>query len=218
MKTLLTLAFASLVGAAFAQSTASEDNFGSLFPANYKSPYLTRKAAAVGDIVTVLIDESTNANYSATTNASKKDDNSVDSIVAPFVNPILKGARRILGSNVLGAFWNSLAGGLSSGDKSTNSGSGTTTSTSRFSTRMAVTVREVLPNGNMVIEGTRMVKLNKEDQVVTFTGIIRSDDVRADNTIISENVAEIRITNVGKGLISDRQRRGIITSILDWLF
>ena len=74
------------------------------------------------------------------------------------------------------------------------------------------------PNGNMLVEGTRMVKLNKEDQAITFSGTIRSDDVRADNTILSENIAEVRITNVGKGLISDRQRRGIITRILDWLF
>jgi flagellar L-ring protein precursor FlgH len=70
----------------------------------------------------------------------------------------------------------------------------------------------------MVIEGTRMVKVNKEDQAITFAGIVRADDVRADNTVLSENIAEVRITNVGKGLISDRQRRGIITRILDWLF
>ena len=58
--------------------------------------------------------------------------------------------------------------------------------------RMAVTVREVLPNGNLVVEGTRMIKINKNDQDMTFTGIVRGDDVRADNTVLSQNVAELR--------------------------
>jgi flagellar L-ring protein FlgH len=219
MKTLFSLSLVALLSAcALGQTVNSAENYGSLVPANMASPYLTRKARAVGDIVTIMVEESTSASYSATTSASKKDDNVIDSIVAPFVNPILSGAKAILGKDVLGQFWRSLSGGLSTGDKSTNSGAGTTTSNGRFQTRLSVIVREVLPNGNMVIEGTRMVKVNREDQMITFAGIVRSDDVRADNTILSENIAEVRITNVGKGLISDRQRRGIITRILDWLF
>lgn len=70
----------------------------------------------------------------------------------------------------------------------------------------------------MVVEGTRVIKVNKEEQMITFTGIVREDDVLADNTVLSERVAEAKITNLGKGLAADRQRRGIITRILDWLF
>lgn len=202
MKLIATTAVLLLGTAAFSQ-TNSASNWGSLFPSNYRNPSLDRTARAVGDILTVVVVESTSSNVSASTNATKKDSNKV---TAPFISalkvPLLK----------------DIIGDLSTGADSNVSGSGSSTNSSKLSARISVIVKEVQPNGNMIVEGTRWIKVNKEETNITFTGVVRRDDVSGDNTVQSENVAEAKITNVSKGLIAERQRRGFLTRILDWLF
>lgn len=203
MKTLLTVVCGLCVGSAMAQT---DQDAGSLFNKGMKNPFLSRTAKGIGDILTIVVSETSTASYNVSTTAAKKDDNSVASAVLPFVSalkiPLL----------------DQLLGGLSTGASSSNNGSGSTTQSGKLTARVTVTVKQILPNGNMVIEGVRMIKVNKEEQQITFTGIVREDDVRSDNTVLSERVAEARITNLGKGLAADRQRRGILTRILDWLF
>lgn len=203
MKTMWLVACGLCVGMASAQS---DQDAGSLFNKGMKNPYLSRTAKNIGDILTIVVSETSTANYSVSTTAAKKDDNSVASAVLPFI------------SSLKIPLLDQLLGGLSTGANSSNSGTGSTSQSGRLTARVTVTVKQVLPNGNMVIEGVRMIKVNKEEQQITFTGIVREDDVRADNTVLSERVAEARITNLGKGLAADRQRRGILTRILDWLF
>jgi flagellar L-ring protein precursor FlgH len=83
---------------------------------------------------------------------------------------------------------------------------------------MSVIVREVTPSGQLVVEGTRSLVTNRETQTLVLSGIVRRDDIRADNTVLSTNLADAEIRMEGKGLIADRQRRGILTQIMDWLF
>ena len=83
---------------------------------------------------------------------------------------------------------------------------------------MSAVIKKVLPNGNLVIEGTRFVKINKDIQTFILTGMVRKDDVRADNTVLSESLADADIKLEGKGPIADRQRKGILARLLDWLF
>ena len=202
MRRLFCIGFVALTAFAGAQVNSSE-NCGSLFPQNFKNPFLDRTARCVGDILTVVISESSNSNLSASTNATKKDNNNVSiPVIAALKIPLI----------------NRIIGDLSSSADSTVSGQGTTSNSSRMTARISVLVKSIDPNGNMVIEGTRWVKVNREETNITFTGLVRRDDVRADNTVLSERVAEARITNVSKGLIAERQRRGFITRILDWLF
>lgn len=191
------------LGQALGQSDADA---GSLFNRGMRNPFASRTAKHVGDILTIVVSETSAANYSVSTTASKKDDNFVAKAMLPFLSAL----------NV--PLIDQLLGGLSTGAQSSNNGTGATTQSSKFTARVSVIVKQVLPNGAMVIEGNRLIKVNREEQQITFTGIVREDDVRADNTVLSERVAEARITNLGKGLAADRQRRGIITRILDWLF
>ena len=79
-------------------------------------------------------------------------------------------------------------------------------------------IKYTLPNGNLVIEGTRFVQVNKETQKLIITGVIRQDDINADNTIFSESIANADIRYDGKGTVGDRQRKGILSQLLDWLF
>lgn len=176
----------------------SDDNPGSLWPGkNYHSTLSDRTARRKGDIVTVVISESSTASFNASTTATKKDSNT---IALSF--PILAG----------------ILGGLSTSPTSSTSGTGATSQAGSFQAMVTCTVKKVLPNGNMVIEGQRWIKINKDYQNFKLTGTIRPDDIATDNTVRSEKVADAEIVADGKGQISDRQRRGILTRILDWLF
>jgi len=195
------LAVMALSAFSGAQGTNSADNEGSLVPQHFKNPFIDRVACGVGDILTIVVNEVSTASLSANTKATKQDSHSV---------PLLGS----LNIPLIGKYMNS----LQLGDTSSNSGTGSTDRTGKFTAKIAVMVKQVLPNGNLVIEGERAVKVNKDLQLYKLSGIIRRQDVRIDNTVLSENVANANITTDGKGLIGDRQRRGILTRILDWLF
>ena len=81
-----------------------------------------------------------------------------------------------------------------------------------------VTTLEVLPNGNMLIEGRRNIKVNNEDQEIILEGTIRPRDIGADNVINSIFIADARISYAGRGIISDRQSPGWLMNIVDKLW
>jgi len=72
-------------------------------------------------------------------------------------------------------------------------------------------VISVQPNGNMVIQGRKKLTLNQGDEYVVITGIIRRDDVRADNTISSTRVADAQIAYTGTGALADANSMGWLT-------
>ncbi len=78
-------------------------------------------------------------------------------------------------------------------------------------------MEKVLSNGNLTIKGTKVIKINDEDQNLVITGVIRPEDISADNTVISMNVADAIIQYEGKGPIGEKTSPGILTRILDWL-
>lgn len=209
MKGFLVLAVASIALPASAQTVDPETNFGSLFPKNSTSLIAARTATRKGDIVTIVVNEQFAGNLTSTTTATKADSNRVGRSELPILGDVLKWLR-IPSLGVLG--------NKSSSADSTVSGTGTSVANNRLNGRLAVTVIEVLPNGNMIVEGKKNLLLNKETVTITISGVIRRDDVRADNTVLSENVADAEIRASGRGVIADRQRRGILTRILDWLF
>lgn len=177
---------------------AQDENPGSLWSDQAQNPLLDRTARREGDLITVLVSESSTASFSAKTDASKADNSSVPAPSVPFL-------------------WRILRGWLIQSDSS-NSGSGSTTNTGQFTAKLTGIVKKVLPNGTMVIEATKAIKVNKETQVFRLSGVIRRDDISPENTIKSELIAEADIQLDGKGMIADRQRRGILTRLLDWLF
>lgn len=174
----------------------------SLFPPGAKaspaaSLFADSKARNVGDVLTILIDETASANSQAATKTSKTEGFSF----GPGVGFLLS---RI---NKLG-----LSGSINS------SATGSTNRTDNLSARIAVTIKEVRPNGNLVIEGKRRVGMNAETQEITLTGVVRPQDVQADNTIASPLVADAQIKFSGKGPVGDKQRDGLITRIFKVLF
>ncbi len=173
--------------------------------------FIDAKARNVGDIVTVVVDESATSSQSATTDTSKDSDLEMDW-------QSLFGIDRSLGiSNFLGSadpFDPRVAASLSR----SNQGSGTTTRAGSLSARVSAMVVDKLPNGNLAIEGRRSVTVNHEEQIVVLRGIVREVDIDFDNTVSSRYIANASITYTGEGVVADEQRVGWLTRILTFVW
>jgi flagellar L-ring protein FlgH len=195
----------ALSATAFSQEGKSDENFGSLTPKRYKPAFSTRTARRVGDVLTVIISEASVGQYQANTQSSKKDSsNSKNSV--PLIDWVRVG------------LLSSIANGSNTSSDAQLQAQGTSTQQGKLTARMTVVIKQILTNGTFVVEGTRAVKINRDTQQLTLSGICRMDDIRVDNSILSENLANAEIKSEGIGLIYERQRRGLITRMLDWLF
>jgi flagellar L-ring protein precursor FlgH len=168
------------------------------------------KARRRGDIVTILIDETASASKAAKTDTSRK-------------TAISAGIPNMLGletSGVITKNFADLSKLLNASTDSTYAGSGSTSRQESLNATISAKVIDVLPNGNLQIEGRRNVKVNNEDQIIVVEGTIRPSDISSNNTINSGFVADARITYTGKGIISDRQSPGWLMGIIDkiWPF
>lgn len=165
----------------------------------------------VGDIITVLIRENIDANTTANTNTKKQSD--VESEADAAANGFLLTDRSDGGLGIMRA--GALPAWQIEAENETRN-QGTTSRKSALTTSISCFVSEVLPNGNLMIEGERKVAVNREDSTVKIRGTIRTKDVEPNNTIESTKVANAQIELLGKGVLWNNQRRGIVTRILDW--
>ena len=158
--------------------------------------YGDSKARQVGDVLTIIINESSSA--ARTGSASNSKEASVD----------------VSAGSGLMTFLNTATGGASD----SFSAQGAVTNTNKVSGRITVQVIEVKPNGNLMVSGTQTIKQNKEEQKITVTGEVRPQDVTTGNTVLSSYVANARIQVDGKGPIANKQQQGILTQIWNILF
>ena len=208
MKTVSKSAF-NLLSAAlpFAALTSLACASGSLWPTNTASerPMVAdRKASRSGDIITIVVSESAIAQSSQSKKSSR--DASLNDSVKQFL------------------FANSRAGthlgglpGIELGGTSSYSGGGDVSNSQSLSARAAVLVTDVLPNGNLVIEGARMVTFSGETQYVVLHGLVRADDVARDNTVTSTNIADARVEFYSEGQLTDAQKRGWFSKLYERL-
>jgi flagellar L-ring protein precursor FlgH len=89
--------------------------------------------------------------------------------------------------------------------------------TQSLTARAAVLVTDVLPNGNLVIEGARQVTFSGETQYVVLRGIVRPDDVVTGNTVLSSNIADARVEFLSEGNLTDAQKRGWLSKLYEKL-
>lgn len=183
---------------------------GSLWQAGSNGLTEDFKARRRGDIVTILISETASASKAADTSTSR--DSKMSAGVKNFLGLEKTGA---LNSNFF-----DLANLINAEAGSSFKGAGATSRKETLNATISAKVIEVLPNGNLQIEGRRNVKVNNEDQIIVVEGTIRPSDIGQDNIINSSFVADARITYTGKGIISDRQSPGWMMNIIDkiWPF
>jgi len=168
------------------------------------------KARRVGDIVTVLIAEQASASKNATTATDRTSSISAGiSSLFGLENSIANRNANITPSSL-----------LSASSSNAFSGGGTTTRTENLAATLTTQVIKVYPNGNLKIRGGKSVTVNNENQIIYLTGIVRSFDVTADNTVDSSNILNAQITYTGKGALSDKQKPGWLMRIFDhtWPF
>lgn len=97
-------------------------------------------------------------------------------------------------------------------------GSGTTNRTSTLTAIVSARVAEVLPNGDLVLEGVREIDINGDRQVLLLTGVARPEDIGTDNVVRSASLGQLRIRYFGEGLIKDTVKPGWITRMLNKVF
>ncbi len=158
--------------------------------------YADRKARAVGDTITVIISETSSANRVGKAANSKTTSTSMDAGT--------------------GIFHGIASASASNADSFSADGSVKNTNT--VTARMTAQVIEVKENGSLVISGTQSIKQNNEEQKITVSGIVRLEDISTDNTVLSSSIGDAKIKVDGNGPIASKQRQGIVSQILNFLF
>lgn len=188
-----------------------EKESGSLWNQNNGSMFTDRKARRVGDIVTVLISETSSATKEATTSTSRS--TSISASIPNFFglenDDVWDGYNPIDLSNLVNA---DFSNGFD--------GNGSTTRQEDLTASLTTQVVGQYPNGQLKIRGGKEVMVNSEVQMIYLTGIVRPVDITAANTVSSYKILNARISYTGKGSISDKQRPGWAMRVIDniWPF
>jgi len=182
---------------------------GSIWQSGSSSLTEDFKARRKGDIITILISENASASKEAKTDTGRS--TSVSGGI-----PTLMGLERSLGRMIGGSSSDLVSANIDS----SYGGSGSTSRQERLNATVSAKVTDVFPNGNLLIEGRRNVKVNNEDQIIIIEGTVRPSDISPNNLISSSLIADARISYSGKGIISDRQSPGWLMNIIDkvWPF
>ena len=179
-----------------------ERHAGSLWTENrHIRLYDDLRARQVGDIVTVDIVENAQAKKEAST-TSDRDSTLTASATSILGYQVPTDNQSILGTSLANKF----------------SGTGSTDRKSEMTASIACRVVQVLPSGNLYIKGSRLTTVNSEKQFITLEGVIRSTDISPNNVVLSTNVAEARITYNGSGPVSDQQRPGWFTRLMNFVW
>jgi flagellar L-ring protein precursor FlgH len=195
---------ADYIAAAGTQPEAQQAGEGSLWVAQgrYSNLFRDFKARQVNDILTILVSETTQANAAADATNNKQSTAQIG-----FDN--LFGAEKKVAE---------VTSGVNGSGSTTFKGSGSTTRASTLSTTVAARVKSVLPNGYLVIEGVREIRLNNENQTIYLTGIVRPEDISARNVVLSGSIAQMEVRVQGRGIVSQPLNPGWLYRILSGIF
>ena len=167
---------------------------GSLFKENYvNNIYSDSKAHRTGDIISVILSESTQANKNAKTELKKENGTVLDPVIG-------------LGGDAVGIKGDAIQFGINQntnfkGDSKADQGNS-------LRGDISVHVLRVLPNGNLMIRGEKWLTLNNGDEYIRLTGVIRPKDINSNNTIMSTKIANARIQYAGTGSFADANEQG----------
>jgi flagellar L-ring protein precursor FlgH len=180
-------------GLSWAQEPAQPSSNGSIYQvgrdvALFENPI----ARHVGDIVTIVLNEQTNAQKSATTTTSKS---TADSLGMSLIGktPTIKG-NAVLNNSI--------------NDATKFDGEGASKQSNSLTGYITATVTRVLPNGNLFVRGEKWIGINQGEEFVRLTGVIRPIDLAPDNSIPSLKVGSAKISYGGKGALADANAQG----------
>ena len=194
MKTEILLAGVALNLALATAAAASPTAPQSLIdPASFRGPAADQRAYRTGDVLTVLVLETTRARASAATDTDK----SMDFGIALQTPSTTYDADLGMSGKTRGAAGTSRVGELRA--------------------QLTVRVLGVEDNGLLRIGGTQLLVVNGETQQIGLSGVVRPQDISSANTVWSSRIAEAQVALEGKGVVSQAQRRGLVSRIVSWL-
>jgi flagellar L-ring protein precursor FlgH len=162
-------------------------------PATFRGPAADQRAYRVGDVLTVLVVEASSAVSQAGTNTERS-----TGITAGLTN---RKGNYNYGLNLDGK----------------HSGTAQTTRVGQLNAQITVRVTGVENDGLMHVSGSQSMVINGEHQSITLSGLVRTADISATNTIMSNQIADANVSLSGQGVVSEAQRRNIILRVLGWL-
>jgi flagellar L-ring protein precursor FlgH len=180
-------------------------NPNSLWRNGSRAFFKDQRAHQIGDILTVKINFTDKANLANETMRARvnQEDSGVDNFLGKSKLPLLNSA---LPTRIFTADSNSVS-----------DGKGTIQRQEALNTSIAGVVTQVLPNGNLVVEGKQEIRVNNEVREMIVAGVVRPEDIESDNTIDSAKIAQARISYGGRGQISDVQQPRYGQQVLDVL-
>ena len=168
-------------------------NANSLWRNGSRAFFRDQRAARIGDLLTVTVNITDKANIANETQRSRT--NKEDSGITDFAGSKALGANKILPGRILTA-----------DSTASSDGKGSVNRQEALQTNVAAVVTQVLPNGNLVVEGKQEIRVNFEIRELIVAGIVRPEDIQSDNTIDSSKIAQARIAYGGRGQITDVQQ------------
>lgn len=172
---------------------------GGLYSSGYSwSLVQDRRAYRVGDILTIILDESTQSSKQATTNFGKENDVTLG-VPELFGKPLDKASTSISGDRNFKGAANSRQQNMLRG-------------------AITVAVHKVLPNGVMEVRGEKWLTLNQGDEYMRVSGLVRPEDISPDNSVSSQRIANARISYAGRGALSDANAAGWLTRFFNHPF
>ncbi len=179
----------------------------SIWPSNTTRGMLAdRRASRTGDIVTIVVQESVSSQNSQSSKADKS--SKAESAITQFLFPLAASAAGTKAGTYPGTAFDS-------GNEF--SAAGEINNKSSLSSRAAVLVTDVLPNGNLVLEGVRHVAMGGERQYMVLRGIVRPEDISSSNTVSSTSIANATLEVVNEGSLTDTQKKGWLTKVYEFL-
>ena len=179
-------------------------NANSLWRNGSRSFFKDQRAHQIGDLLTVTVNITDQANFANETQRSRTV--TEDSGITAFLGSALLGSGAALPGRLL------TADATSSAD-----GKGTIQRQETLQTNIAAVVTQLLPNGNLVVEGKQEIRVNFEKRELIVAGIVRPEDIQSDNTIDSSKIAQARIAYGGHGQITDVQQPRYGSQVMDVL-
>lgn len=167
---------------------------------NFHGLYTDHRAMRVDDVLTILVVEAAKAGSQSGTNTSKAND---------------LGVQAVQGSGLL-SFIPAL--GASAGNKIGYNGKGGTTRQGSLDAKISARVVQVLDNGNLIIDGSKVVEINDEKEIIKISGVVRAADVGPNNTVYSYQIADAEITYSGRGTVNEGERPGLFARLFNFIF
>ena len=170
---------------------------GAIFQAaNYRPLFEDHRARLVGDTLNVQIVEKVSASQKSISSIDKSGDLSGSVSAVPFLRPGAFGRASVAGSSA-----------------NTFAGKGATESSNDFSGTITVVVREVLPNGHLLIAGEKQIGVNANVDVLRFSGQVDPKSIQAGNSVLSAQIANVRVEHRGRGAQADAQAVGWLSRV-----